>query len=123
MSLSADAVNIAAGAAAWGAAVPLVRAVGPIVASGSRGAKLGAYLLAVGISAATTPLLARLLGWRNPQERVRGIALALGTAQTIDALVHFFVPAFYSTNPATALGCSGAVFAAAGSLGIFSAYQ
>jgi hypothetical protein len=119
---SGDARALIAGAAGWAAAAPLVRAVGPVVADGSPAAKAVVLALAAGISALTTPLLARLLGWRSAHERVRGIALALGAAQCIDGLVHFYWPGFYSANPRVALGASGSVFAAAGLLGIFSAY-
>lgn len=117
-----DGRALVAGAAAWAAAAPLVRAVGPVVARGSPAAKAGVLALAAGISVLTTPLLARLLGWRTPPERVRGVALALGVAQCIDGLVHFYWPRFYSADAAAALGSSGAVFAAAGVLGICSAY-
>ena len=119
---AADLKALAAGAAAWAAAVPIVKLVGPTVASGKPAAKAGILLLCLGISAATTPLLARVLGWRSPSERVRGIALALGMAQCVDGLVHFVAPTFYSNDAHAALGSAGAVFFAAGTLGIFSAF-
>ena len=117
-----DAVALAAGAAAWALAVPVVKLVGPAVATGGPRARIATVLLALGISAVTTPLLSRLLGWTRREQRVRGIALALGAAQTIDGAIHIFSPSFYSTNGAAALGSAGAIFSAAGFLGILSVY-
>ena len=113
---------LAAGAGAWAVAVPLVRAVGPIIARGSPAAKGGVVLMCVAIAAATTPLLARILGWRTPHERVRGVALGLGMAQLLDGAVHTLRPTLYSEDARAALGGAGAIFTAAGALGIFSAY-
>lgn len=117
-----DGVALVAGAVAWGAAVPIVKAAGPVVARGSTAAKCGMLVVCLGIAAATTPLLSKALGWQTRAERVRGVALALGAAQTIDGLVHFFKPGFYSADSAVAVGAAGSIFAGAGLLGIFSAY-
>jgi hypothetical protein len=90
-----------AGWLAWAAAVPLVRAVGPVAARGRPAAKAG-LLLSSSASASTTPpspgappgvvLAARArvrgVALATPS---RGIALALGAAQTLDGLVNFFV--------------------------------
>lgn len=76
----------------------------------------------VGLAAVTTPVLGYLLGWRTREERVRGIAIALGTAQTIDGLVHFFYPTLYAADPRVGIGAAGNIFLGAGLLGIFSAY-
>jgi hypothetical protein len=121
MLTARDSVSLAAGAAAWAAAVPLVRAVGPVVANGGARTRGGVLLLALAIGAGTTPLLARLLGWKSSAERVRGVALALGAAQTLDGVVHLFAPTFYSAKHSEALGAAGSIFSAAGLLGIFSA--
>ena len=63
----------------------------------------------------------------RPQVFVRSgalaIALALGAAQTIDGLVHMFMPDFYSADRETSVGCAANIFYGAGLLGIFSAYQ
>ena len=119
---SRDVKLLVVGAAAWAAAVPLVKFAGPIVANGGPAAKIGMVAFGVGLAACTTPLLSYVLGWRSREERTRGIAIALGTAQTIDGVVHFCWPSFYSTDPRVGLGAAGNIFLGAGLLGIFSAY-
>jgi len=64
-----------------------------------------------------------ILGWKTQPERVRGIALALGTAQVLDGLVHFFKPNFYSSDHEESLASAGNIFFGAGMLGILSAYM
>jgi hypothetical protein len=130
-----DLTTVLVGATAW------VLAIYPVCKVGSMSAEIkeevkdktvtGALLhnrilvliLGVGVAAATTPLLGVLCGWKSPEQRVRGIAIALGTAQTIDGLVHMFYPSFYSTNKDVAIACSANIFFGAGLLGIFSAYM
>ncbi|CAB9516179.1 expressed unknown protein [Seminavis robusta] len=119
----ADLTTMAAGATAWAMAIPAVKIAGNGVATGSDTNKGLALLVGIGIAYATTPLLSLVLGWKTASEKVRGVALALGTAQTIDGLVHLFYPSFYHENPTVGLGCAGNIFYGAGLLGIFSAYQ
>ncbi len=104
-------------------AIPVVKLVGPLTAGNSPiQNKVGALILGAGIAAVTTPILSSILGWKTRLERVRGIALALGAAQTLDGLVHLFHPTFYSANAAEGLSCAGNIFLGAGLLGIMSAY-
>eukprot|EP01039_Chlorochromonas_danica_P019199 gene19199-23212_t len=63
-----------------------------------------------------------LMGWKTREAKIRGIALALGTAQTLDGVVHMLYPHFYSTIPSVALAAAGNIFWGAGLLGIFSVY-
>jgi hypothetical protein len=121
--MRSDATTFALGAVAWAAAIPAVQWAGPLVANGGTTGKIIALVVGTAIAASTTPLLARLMGWRTSQERVRGIALALGVAQVLDGLLHFFNPEFYATNHAVGLAAAGNIFLGAGLLGIFSAYQ
>jgi hypothetical protein len=125
---------MAAGAIAWTVAIPAVRIAGnALVGSTGDGstegtddnkstAKVGAVFVGVAIAVGTVKFLPYIMGWTTPYEKVRGIALALGTAQTLDGLVHMFYPAFYASSPAVALGCAANIFFGAGLLGILSAY-
>lgn len=117
-----DLKTMAAGAAAWAIAVPAVRFAGSACTS-SEANRYAAVVAGVGIAYATTPLLSKLMKWKTPSEKVRGIALALGTAQVIDGLLHIFVPSFYSDHADTKVACAGNVFLGAGLLGLFSAFQ
>jgi ethanolamine transporter EutH len=124
-----DLKIIAAGALGWTIAIPAVQIAGQGVAvtalessDNKMGAKVIAVVVGVGIAAATTKLLSTVMGWTTQYERVRGVALALGTAQTIDGLVHIFYPTFYSKDPAVSVGCAGNIFLGAGLLGLFSGY-
>lgn len=129
-----DLKLMAAGAIAWTVAIPAVRIAGnALVGSTGAGtdeghdddkstAKIGAVVVGVTIAVGTATFLPYTMGWKTPYEKVRGIALALGTAQTIDGLVHIFYPAFYASSPAVALGCAANIFFGAGLLGILSAY-
>jgi hypothetical protein len=102
--------------------IPAVIWVGPLsVKVGSTG-QVVALVVGAGIAAATTPLLSSIMGWQTRQQRVRGIALALGVAQTIDGLAHFFHPTIYAANPTVGLACAGNIFYGAGLLGILSVY-
>ncbi|KAL7560103.1 hypothetical protein ACA910_005359 [Epithemia clementina (nom. ined.)] len=124
---------MAAGATAWALAIPVVQIAGrgitPATMGAGRGgeilsgAKILALLVGMGVAYSTTPLLSALMGWKTPSEKVRGIALALGTAQVLDGLVHMLYPSFYDRNPNVGLACAGNIFYGAGLLGIFSAYQ
>ena len=130
-----DMTIMAVGAAAWACAVPAVQMAGRgLMASSSHTSsskdefgflvsRAAALLVGIGIAAGTTPLLSYLLHWQTPSEKVRGIALALGTAQVIDGLVHLFAPDFYDKDPRVGLACAGNIFYGAGLLGIFSAFQ
>lgn len=118
-----DMKTMLAGAAAWTAAIVPVSMVGKIVSTGGTGAKVVALIVGAGISAGTTPLLASLMNWKTQYARVRGIAIALGTAQTIDGLVHLFLPHFYNQDHSIGIMCSANIFFGAGLLGIFSAYM
>ena len=115
-----DVKSIGVGVLAWAAAVPVVFLAGPVVAKGGTGTKLGMLGVGLGIAVATTPLLSYLLGWNSRSDRVRGIALALGTAQVIDGLIFFFRPDFYSPDKGVALAAAGNIFFGAGALGILS---
>jgi len=121
-----DLKSLGIGAIAWSLAVPAVKFAGDAVAkekgSGNT-AKIGAVVFGACLAASTTPLLSYIMGWKTPHSRVRGIALALGAAQTIDGLVHLFMPDFYSTDRNTSVACAGNIFYGAGLLGIFSAYM
>ena len=117
-----DIKAIVAGSIGWTVAIPLVRLVGPRVSSGSNLEKVSVLTLCLGIGIVTTPLLSHILNWHTSNERIRGIALALGTAQCIDGVVNMFIPDFYSPNALHALGGVASIFAAAGTLGIFSVY-
>lgn len=120
-----DMKALGMGALAWSLAVPAVKIAGTACIENST-TTTNQYICLVfgaGLAAVTTPLLSQLLGWSTPHERVRGIALALGVAQTIDGLVHLFRPDFYANDPRTGLACAGNIFYGAGLLGIFSAYM
>mmetsp|Transcript_37590 Transcript_37590/g.91366 ORF Transcript_37590/g.91366 Transcript_37590/m.91366 type:complete len:134 (+) Transcript_37590:122-523(+) len=126
-----DLKIMAAGAGAWAVAIPAVKIAGnAIVGSETEKspddnlavAKTGAAIVGVLISVGTSKFLPHVMDWKTPYEKVRGIAIALGTAQTIDGLVHIFCPAFYATSPAVSVGCAANIFFGAGLLGLFSAY-
>ena len=118
-----DAKSFAAGFAAWAAAIPIVKVAGEYTADGATGKLLMMGSVGLGIAFATTPLLSAILGWRTREQRVRGIAIALGVAQTIDGVVHLLYPSFYSSNPSVALSAAGHIFFGAGALGILSAFS
>jgi len=117
-----DLKSLAVGVVAWTAVIPAVKAVGSFCANGGTKEKLIAVALGVAVAASTTPILSRLLGWRTREQRVRGIALALGAAQTIDGLTHIFNPTFYSANAGSAISSAGNIFLGAGLLGIASTF-
>jgi hypothetical protein len=118
-----DIMTVIAGAAGWTCAIPAVKVAGRAVAnSDSFGTKVAAILVGVGIAYGTTPLMSHIMDWKTPERKVRGIALALGTAQLIDGLVHIFLPTFYSKSYEEGIGCAGNIFLGAGLLGIFSVY-
>jgi type IV secretory pathway VirB2 component (pilin) len=121
-NLRDDITTMIAGAAAWMCAIPAVQVAGRSVAKGGTGTKVGAVVAGVIIAYGTTPLLSYLFGWKTAHQKVRGIALALGTAQVIDGLVHIFQPSFYSNGHQEGIGCAGNIFLGAGLLGIFSTY-
>ena len=112
-----------AGAAAWTVAIVPVSIAGKIVHAGGTDTKFLALVFGTGIAAGTTPFLAYLLNWKTQYARVRGIAIALGTAQTIDGLVHLFLPHFYNEDHSIGIMCSANIFFGAGFLGIFSAFM
>lgn len=123
-----DVKSIVAGLVAWTAAIVPVKIAGNAVVDTQKSGndmmmnKIVAVVVGVGIAGATTPLMSYLMGWKTPSQKVRGIALALGAAQTLDGFMHLFYPAFYSTNPDVSVACAGNIFLGAGLLGIFSAY-
>jgi len=121
MSLE-DVKIMVLGALGWAAAVPVVKMAGSSSAKSSTNKLIG-YGVGAGISLITTPLLSSLLGWESPHERVRGVALALGTAQVIDGIVHLFYPKFYNRDRDAAILSAGHIFSGAGLLGILSAYM
>lgn len=117
-----DVKALAVGAAAWASVIPVVQLAGPVVARGGTGTKVTMLAVGLGIAVATTPVLSYLMGWKTRPDRIRGVALALGTAQVIDGLVHFFRPSFYASDKSDALGAAGNVFFGAGALGILSVF-
>jgi len=148
--MSSDLTTMIVGAAAWTVAIPAVKVAGNGVTTGGNGSKVLALLVGFVIAWSTTPLLSMLMGWKTPNQKVRGVALvstkaagicirsgfisshlltppyplqALGTAQVIDGMAHLFYPAIYHENPNVGLGCAGNIFYGAGLLGILSAYQ
>jgi hypothetical protein len=123
MSLIDDLKTIGVGTLAWTLAIPAVKVAGNGVATGGTGSKILALIVGTGIAAGTTPILSYIMNWKTQYSRVRGIAIALGTAQTIDGLVHLFFPQFYSDNHHVGIMCSANIFFGAGLLGIFSSYQ
>ena len=123
MTTTSDIKSVVAGAVVWAVAIPAVKLVGQATAGDAALLNKGvALILGAGIAAATTPLMSKILSWKNRNERVRGIALALGAAQTLDGLVHIFWPKFYSDDGSVGLACAGNIFYGAGLLGILSAY-
>jgi len=127
-----DLSIMAVGAAAWALAIPAVQAAGRGVGSYREAShdrvpylvvRSGALIVGAGIAAVTPPMLSYLLCWKTSTEKVRGVALALGTAQVLDGLVHLFWPNFYDKDPHTGLACAGNIFYGAGLLGILSALQ
>lgn len=118
-----DVSAIVAGAAVWALAIPLVRYAGPII-TGSGGARIGMLAVCAVIAAVTTPAMATVLGWRSRAQRIRGVALALGAAQTIDGLVFAFYPALYvaASNTEVLRGVGSGIMFTAGLTGIASAY-
>jgi hypothetical protein len=131
-----DVKSIIAGMVAWLVAIPPVMIAGNAVSAvvdptatttkGSDGRlvlnRAAAVVVGVGIAKVTTPALSYIMGWTTPSQKVRGIALALGAAQTLDGIVHLFYPTFYANDPTVGLACAGNIFLGAGLLGIFSAY-
>jgi hypothetical protein len=121
-SMRGDILAMVGGAVGWTAAILPVKWLGALVASGGASVDMLAVVLGVLIAVATTPLVSFLMGWKTREARIRGVALALGMAQTIDAVVHLFFPTFYSSNPQVALACAGNILFGAGLLGIFCVY-
>jgi type IV secretory pathway VirB2 component (pilin) len=126
-----DLATMLVGAAAWTLAIIPVKMAGSACANENGTAekskaafnKSVCMVIGVAIAAVTTPAIAGLCGWRSAHERVRGIAIALGTAQTIDGMMHIWNPTFYSKNRDVAVACAGNIFLGAGLLGILSAYM
>jgi hypothetical protein len=126
-----DLSTMAVGALAWTAAIVPVKLAGSACADDDAVVRKGrnafhrgvCVLVGIALAAVTTPAMAYLCGWKTPHERVRGIAIALGTAQTIDGLTHIFNPSFYAKNKSVSIACAGNIFFGAGLLGIFSAYM
>jgi cytochrome c biogenesis protein CcdA len=128
-----DLSTMAVGALAWTAAIVPVKLAGSACAAdddavvrrkGRDAFNRGVCVLfGIALAAVTTPALSYLCGWKTSHDRVRGIAIALGTAQTIDGLTHIFNPSFYATNKSVSIACAGNIFFGAGLLGIFSAYM
>eukprot|EP01033_Poteriospumella_lacustris_P009941 gene9941-7116_t len=117
-----DLTSLGAGVAIWASVIPVVKYAGQVcVDKGNTGKNLF-LLIGVGIAAVTTPAMSYLMGWKTREAKIRGIALALGTAQTLDGVVHMLYPHFYSTIPSVALAAAGNIFWGAGLLGIFSVY-
>lgn len=119
---SNDATSAGFGVLGWAVAVPVVRLAGEISKSHGDSAKWGVLGLGFSISLFTTPLGGSLLGWKTQDSRIRGIAIALGTAQMIDGVVHMFYPDFYSADPTEARASSAAIFFGAGCLGVLSCF-
>jgi uncharacterized oligopeptide transporter (OPT) family protein len=118
-----DAVALAAGAAGWVVAIPVVQFAGSLAKNEQTPNKLLVLGLGFVISLATTPLIGYFLGWKTRASRIRGIALALGMAQTIDGVVHMFHPEFYSADKVAAHYASSSIFFGAGVLGIASVFS
>jgi hypothetical protein len=108
---------------AWTMAIVPPETIGKAIADGGIGTKVFAIVLSAGIAAGTTPLQLYIMDWKTPHARVGDIAIAIGTAQTMDGLVHLFIPNFYNEDRHTAVMCSANIFFLAGLLGIFSAYM
>lgn len=121
-SVHGDLIAIGAGVVVWGAVIPLVRVVARASVSPSPAVATGLLGLHVGIAYATTPILSSLLRWNTPADKVRGIALALGTANALDGVAHLVWPTLYSGDAKEQVAAAGNVFLAAGLLGVFSAY-
>jgi hypothetical protein len=117
-----DVVSLLTGAGAWAVAIPLVKYAADACANGGTDTKVLFLGIGVGIAWVTTPLLSSILGWRTRQARIRGIALALGMAQTLDGVVHLLYPNFYSASSSAAIAGAGNIFWGAGLLGILSVY-
>lgn len=120
---SSDLLSAGVGAVAWGAVIPFVKFAGKAIAATEKNTTkvmvLGAVLA---LSIVTTPIAGKLLKWERREERIRGVAIGLGIAQTLDGLVHMFNPTFYSNNPVEANYSSAAIFFGAGTLGILSCF-
>lgn len=117
-----DVIALIAGAGAWASVIPLVSFAGQKCVEGGTNTQVIFLVFGVGLAAITTPLLSSILGWKTRSARIRGIALALGMAQTLDGIVHTFYPAFYSNNPYYGIAAAGNIFWGAGLLGIFSVF-
>jgi hypothetical protein len=85
MSSSSDLVTMIVGASAWAMAIPAVKIAGKGVVTGQSTGKCLALIAGLGIAYATTPLLSMLMGWKTPNQKVRGVALVsdLGLFQII----------------------------------------
>ena len=79
--MSSDLTTMIAGATAWAMAIPAVKFAGNAVATGGNGSKALALVVGVGIAWSTTPLMSMLMGWKTPNQKVRGIAL-VSTAES-----------------------------------------
>lgn len=122
MSSKNDGIALLAGAGAWTAVIPLVKYAGEACTNGGANTKIFFLAFGVGLAWVTTPLLSYILGWKTRDARIRGIALSLGMAQTLDGIVHLLYPDFYSANASFAISSAGNIFWGAGLLGIFSVY-
>lgn len=119
---TSDTLAMLAGAGAWAAVIPIVKYAGEACEVGGNNTKIAFLGFGVVLAGVTTPLMSYLLGWKTREARIRGIALALGMAQTLDGVVHVLYPNFYSSNPSFALASAGNIFWGAGLLGILSVY-
>ena len=117
-----DLIIMAAGATAWLIAIPPVVLAGRVTARSRLSTKVFMIVLGVGIAGITMPVMSYVLEFKTQSERVRGIALALGTAQVLDGLAHIFKPSFYASDPEESLASAGNIFLGAGLLGLLSAY-
>ena len=73
--MSSDLTTCVVGAIGWALAIPAVKLAGSGVSSGVAAHKALAIAADIGIAYFTTPLLASLMGWKSPEEKVRGVAL------------------------------------------------
>lgn len=97
-----------------------VSTLGKLESDGETATKLLAFIVGIVIAAGTTSLLPYLTNWKSQYVCFRGIAIALGSAQTIDGLMHLFPPHFYGEDHY--IMCSASIFFGAGLLGIFITY-
>lgn len=90
-----DLTTIAAGATGWALAIPAAKIAGQGVAAGRPTNQVLALVVGVGIAYGTTPLLSKLLNWRTPGQKVRGVALVRpyqhgwGSAWKVNIIIHY----------------------------------